>query len=81
VYVYPGPLDATGVGAFVSTVRFDAQRDGIEDWHVFVAAAAKAGADMVMPLVKSMVSGPQSFSRNCTLLELTRKALLEMASS
>ncbi len=80
VYVYPGELSSEGVGAVVSTVRLEAQRDGVEDWHIFAAAAAAKGQGAVMALVREMVTGPTSFSTNCTLLQQVKAAVLALSA-
>lgn len=80
VYVYPGELSSEGVGAVVSTVRLEAQRDGVEDWHIFAAAAAAKGQGAVMALVREMVTGPTSFSTNCTLLQQVKAAALALSA-
>ena len=80
VYVYPGAVQAaTGVGAMVSTVRLEAQRDGVEDWHVFSQVASVKGKAAVLAMVTQLVSAPTVFSRNCTLLQQVRRALLELS--
>ena len=81
VFIYPG-APAGGVGAPVSTVRFEAQRDGVEDWHVMAAAAAAAGGRAeVDAIVRALVSTPTTWSSNVTLLEASRVALLRLASA
>ena len=82
VYIYPGAVDAgSGAGAMVSTVRLEAQRDGVEDWHVFSQVAAAKGRGAVEALVSQLVSAPTVFSSNCTLLQQVRKALLDMSAA
>ena len=78
VFVYPGPLDARGVGQPVSTVRFEAQRDGVEDWHIARAVPDRARAKA---LVGALVSAPNVFSANVTLLAQVRRELLTLASA
>jgi hypothetical protein len=77
VFVYPGAAVA-GVGAPVSTIRLEAQRDGVEDWHVLRAvtdrAAAKAAAG-------SLVASPTRHSADTGALEAVRVALLTAASA
>jgi hypothetical protein len=79
VFVYPGPVDpATRVGVPVSTIRFEAQRDGVEDWHVARLVPDRARAK---ELVGALVSAPNVFSRNVTMLEEVRVELLTLASA
>ena len=80
VFLYPGAAGADGVGRPVSTIRFEAQRDGVEDFHVMRAAAAAGGAAAVDAIVRQLVSAPTVWSQNVTLLEEGRVALLTLAS-
>jgi hypothetical protein len=77
VFIYPAPLDAAGIGRPLSTVRFEAQRDGVEDWHVARAAPDRARAKALVGL---LVSAPNAFSANLTLLAAVRLELLALAS-
>lgn len=79
VFIYPG-APVGGVGVPISTIRFESQRDGVEDWHVMRAAAA-ANSDEVDAIVKSQVSAPTVWSANTTLLEENRVRLLKLAAS
>ena len=80
VFMYPGaPIGNVGVP--VSTIRFEAQRDGVEDWHVMKAAATSGHSAEVASIVKSQVSAPTVWSDNTTLLEENRVRLLTLASS
>ena len=82
VFLYPGAPSADRVGKPVSTIRFEAQRDGVEDWHVMAAAAAAAGGRAeVDAIVRALVSTPTTWSSNVTLLEASRVALLRLASA
>jgi hypothetical protein len=80
VFLYPGAAGADGVGRPVSTIRFEAQRDGVEDLHVMLAAAAAHGRAAVDEIVRASVSAPTVWSGNVTLLEESRVKLLAMAS-
>ncbi len=80
VFIYPGP-PVGGVGTPVSTIRFEAQRDGVEDWHVMRAAAARGGGSEVDAIVKSQVSAPTVWSGDVKLLEANRIRLLTLASA
>ena len=77
-FLYPGPIDAARVGRPVSTIRFEAQRDGVEDWHVARLVPDRARAK---ELVGALVSAPNVFSRNVTMLEEVRVELLTLASA
>jgi hypothetical protein len=78
VFIYPSFPDSNGVGSPISTIRFEAQRDGVEDWHI-----ARAVADRVKAkdLVSTIVSSPTTWSANLTLLDTVRFELLTLASS
>lgn len=80
MYVYPGPLGEGGVGTMVQSVRLQAQRDGVEDWHVFFAAGEKKGRAAVEAAVRTLVTTPTSFSTNATLLQSVKRMMLSMAS-
>jgi len=77
-FLYPGRVDAARVGRPVSTIRFEAQRDGVEDWHVARLVPDRARAK---ELVSTLVSAPDVFSRNVTMLEEVRVELLTLASA
>jgi hypothetical protein len=78
VFIYPSFLDSNGVGSPISTIRFEAQRDGVEDWHIARAVADRLKAK---DLVSTIVSSPTTWSANLTLLDTVRFELLTLASS
>ena len=78
VFIYPSALDENKVGGVISTIRFEAQRDGIEDWHI---ARAVSNRSLAKQLVNTLVSAPTVWSANLTLLEEIRLELLTLASS
>ena len=80
VFIYPGAA-VGGVGVPISTIRFEAQRDGVEDWHVMRAAAEKGAGSQVTAIVKSQVSAPTVWSQDVKLLEENRVQLLKLASA
>jgi len=55
VYIYPSSLDNNGIGRPISTIRFEAQRDGVEDWHIARAVSDRSKAK---DLVSQLVSAP-----------------------
>jgi hypothetical protein len=75
--MYPGALSGS-VGTPVSTVRFEAQRDGVEDWLLFNLIKDRAS---VLALVNTQVSAPTVWSQNTTALAGVRRALQAMASA
>jgi hypothetical protein len=78
VFIYPSALDENKVGGVISTIRFEAQRDGIEDWHI---ARAISNRSLAKQLVNTLVSAPTVWSANLTLLEEIRLELLTLAAS
>lgn len=78
VFLYPAPLGSDRVGRPVSTVRFEAQRDGVEDYLVARSIADRAAAKA---LVEAIVSAPTVWSANLTLFEEVRVELLTRASA
>ena len=77
LFMYPGALNGS-VGTPVSTVRFEAQRDGVEDWLLFNLIKDRAA---VLALVNTQVSAPTVWSQNTTALASVRRSLLAMASA
>ena len=78
VFLYPAPVGADRVGRPVSTIRFEAQRDGVEDYLVARACVDRAAAKAV---VGAVVSAPTVWSANLTLFESVRVELLTRASA
>ena len=78
-FVYPGSVDgATRVGTPISSLRFETQRDGVEDWHVLAEAAAVDAASTEQ-LVRTRVSAPTTWSNDAVALEAARRAAAAIA--
>ena len=77
LFIYPGAPEG-GVGVPVSTVRFEAQRDGVEDWLVFSQVPDRAAA---LALVTKQVQAPTVWSADVAQLADLRRALLALASA
>jgi hypothetical protein len=74
-FLYPAS-GAPGSPPHVSTLRFEAQRDGVEDWQLFRLAVDRKGAKA---LVMNQVTGPQQWSSNVTAFEEIRRTVASLA--
>ena len=82
-FLYPIALQQqqqAGVAAaappHISTLRFEAQRDGVEDWQLFRLARDRSAAKA---LAAQLVSAPTVWSSNVTSFEAVRRAIAQLA--
>ncbi len=74
-FLYPA-AGAPGAPPHISTLRFEAQRDGVEDWELFRLAGE---ASVAKALVAKQVMGPTEWSGNVSSMEGIRRSIAAMA--